>query len=128
MSNRWGVFAAVSGLLCVALGAFGAHGLKAMVAPDLLATWHTGVSYQFYHTLVLLLLALSPVAVHGGCLNGSRWAFTVGIVLFSGSLYVLVLSGERWLGMVAPVGGLSFMVGWAVLAAGLWRGASRDVR
>jgi uncharacterized membrane protein YgdD (TMEM256/DUF423 family) len=106
--------------MCVALGAFGAHGLRQWVEPPLLETWQTAVSYQFYHTLALLVLALPGLPQVRGVLM-ARWCFAVGMVLFSGSLYVLVLSGARWLGIITPIGGLALMLGWAWLVVAFWR-------
>ncbi len=113
--------ASSGGLLAVALGAFGAHALKARLGPAMLSVWQTAVSYQFYHVLALMLVAL---LLHLGW--QSRWllaagvCFIGGIVLFSGSLYWLALGGPKWLGPITPVGGLSFMMGWIMLfVAGL---------
>lgn len=106
-----------SGFLAVALGAFGAHGLKNRLPTDLLAVWQTAVQYQFWHTLALLgvgiLLAQGSTA---RSLVVSGWLFTVGIVLFSGSLYILCLSGVRWLGAITPIGGTLWLIGWVCLA------------
>lgn len=107
--------AGVCGLLAVALGAFGAHSLRGRVSPDLLAVWHTAVEYQFWHTLALIacgMLALRQPQLTGFVYSG--WWFLGGIVIFSGSLYALTLSGQRWLGAVTPIGGVAFVVGWAV--------------
>lgn len=107
--------AGVSGLLAVAFGAFGAHGLRGRVSPDLLAVWHTAVEYQFWHTLALIacaILALRQPQLKGFVYSGC-W-FLAGIIIFSGSLYALTLTGLRWLGAVTPVGGVAFLVGWAV--------------
>lgn len=107
---------AISGLLAVAAGAFGAHALRARLGPDLLATFETGARYQMYHALALLAAAWlstrspAPQAVWAG------WLFVVGTVVFSGSLYALALTGHRWLGAVTPIGGLAFLAGWACLA------------
>ncbi len=101
--------------LGVALGAFGAHGLKDRLTPDLLEIYHTAVQYQFYHAFGLILLGLF-VAQRGEEAGGAAaaWAFVVGILLFSGSLYVLALTGTKWLGAITPLGGLAFLVGWAL--------------
>jgi len=112
----FGSLGAVSGLLGVALGAFGAHGLKGRLTPEDLAIFETGVRYQMYHALALLLLAGFLARGGGGASPLAGWAFTVGIAVFSGSLYLMVLTGERWLGAVTPLGGLAFLVGWAALA------------
>ncbi|HUB06875.1 MAG TPA: DUF423 domain-containing protein [Myxococcales bacterium] len=109
---------ALSGFLAVGAGAFGAHALKARLAPDLLAIFETGARYQMYHALALVLVALVQVkAAPSALLAWSGWLFVAGTVLFSGSLYVLALSGVRWWGAVTPLGGLAFLAGWALLAA-----------
>lgn len=115
--------AGLSGLISVALGAFGAHGLKARVSADLLQNWETAARYQAIHALAMLaaawVLAQWPTARTAGL---AGWCFLGGTLLFSGSLYALVLSGQRWLGAVTPLGGLLFMAGWACLAWAGWRG------
>lgn len=112
---------AVAGLTGVLLGAFAAHGLKAKLEPNLLAAFHTGVEYQFYHAFALLAVGMllqqstqRPWIWAGG-------AFAVGIVLFSGSLYVLALTGTRGLGAITPIGGASFTAGWLLLLVGILR-------
>ena len=114
--------AAVSGLIAVMLGAFAAHGLKQLLAPPALHTFQVGVQYQMYHALALLGVGLflqAKPALPG--LKASGIAYILGTVLFSGSLYALALGGPRWLGPVTPLGGLSFMVGWVLLAVAAWR-------
>lgn len=113
-------FAAISGFLCVALGAFGAHGLKPLLTPSLLATFETAVRYQFYHSLALVLLVVLYQQRPNKQLLRAAYFFIAGIVLFSGSLYGLTLSSIgaepwRWLGPVTPLGGVSFMIGWVFL-------------
>ena len=110
------VCAAVSGFIAVGLGAFGAHGLKGLLAPYLMDVYQTGVQYQFYHTLALLAVALLNLYKPHKGLQIAGWSFVVGILLFSGSLYLLALSGTHWLGAVTPIGGLAFLTGWASLA------------
>ncbi|MBN2785897.1 MAG: DUF423 domain-containing protein [Pontiellaceae bacterium] len=105
-----------SGALSVILGAFGAHGLKEKLSEKMLANWMTGVEYQFYHTLALLLLGLLALHLPARAIGGAGWAFTIGITLFSGSLYVMALTGITKLGMITPIGGLAFIVGWVLLA------------
>jgi uncharacterized membrane protein YgdD (TMEM256/DUF423 family) len=105
----------------VALGAFGAHALKARIAPDLLAIFETGVRYQMYHALALLAVAWAVTRWPGNVVNASGWLFVFGIVIFSGSLYALSLSGARWLGAVTPLGGLALLAGWLCLAWSAWR-------
>lgn len=107
---------ALAGVVGVALGAFGAHGLRSRLSPEMLAVFETGVRYQMYHALALILLgALSPL-VQGKLVTVAGWAFTVGILLFSGSLYALVLSDVRVLGAITPLGGVAFLIGWACVA------------
>ena len=107
----------VLGFLGVAFGAFGAHALKARLSPDMLAVFETGVRYQMYHAFALLIVAAA--VGHAGSarlLVVAGWAFLVGTVLFSGSLYGLVLTGVGVLGAITPLGGVLFLVGWASLA------------
>ena len=113
---------AVSALVAVALGAFAAHGLKARLAPDLLAVFETGVRYQMYHALALLGAAWAVGKWPGGAASAGGWLFVAGTLLFSGSLYALSLGGQRWLGPVTPLGGLAFLAGWACLAWAALRG------
>lgn len=107
---------AVNGALAVMAGAFGAHGLKARLTPELLATWNTAAEYHMYHALALLLVGAVAATQPQVALQGPAWAFLVGIVLFSGSLYLLALSGIKVLGAITPVGGVAFIVGWLWLA------------
>jgi uncharacterized membrane protein YgdD (TMEM256/DUF423 family) len=108
--------AALSGFLSVAFGAFGAHALKSKLNPDMLAVYKTAVEYQFVHTLALLLVGvLLQQWSKSFALHVSALSFTVGIIIFSGSLYILSLSGVRWLGAITPIGGLAFLIGWISL-------------
>ena len=114
---------AAAALLAVALGAFGAHALKNRIPPEMLAVWRTGVEYHVLHALGLLAVGL--VAQHlpnSGLLRWSGWLMLAGIVLFSGSLYLLALSGPGWLGAVTPVGGLAFLAAWALFVAAAVKG------
>lgn len=119
----WGMLGALNLFLAVALGAFGAHGLKGKIADDLLAVYETGVHYQMIHGLGLLALAsllrVAPEAAGG--LSAAGGFLLAGIVFFSGSLYLLALTGVRALGAVTPFGGVAFLIGWALLFAALWR-------
>ncbi|HOY21551.1 MAG TPA: DUF423 domain-containing protein [Cellvibrio sp.] len=108
-------FAAVSGFLSVCLGAFAAHGLKHHIAPESLAIWQTGVQYQMYHALALLAVGLLYQTQASKALKLSGLAFILGSFLFSGSLYALALGAPKALGVITPLGGLSFLVGWAAL-------------
>ena len=108
--------AAIAGFVGVALGAFGAHGLRGRLSPEMLAAFETGVRYQMYHTLALMLTSMLMARMGGWLFTTAAWCFTVGIVLFSGSLYALAISGVPILGAVTPFGGLAFLAGWACLA------------
>lgn len=107
---------ALAGVVGVALGAFGAHGLRGRLAPDMLAVFETGVRYQMYHALALVALGGLAPLLAGRLPVVAGWAFTIGIVLFSGSLYLLALTDIRILGAVTPLGGVAFLIGWACLA------------
>lgn len=113
-------------MLGVATGAFGAHGLRAHVGPELLAVWQTAVLYQLVHALGLLGLAALTHRLHHKLASSSALFLLAGIVIFSGSLYALVLSGVRMLGAITPIGGVSFMVGWLLLALAAARGNWND--
>lgn len=110
--------AAILGGLSVAGGAFATHSLKNTLTEKALATLETGVRYQMYHGLALLAIALLLLTteIAPGLLTIAGWAYLVGIFFFSGSLYVLSLGGPKWMGAVAPLGGLGFLVGWSCLA------------
>lgn len=113
------------GFLGVAAGAFGAHALRGRVPPDLLAVFETGARYQMYHALALLAVALAAARAPSTALRAAGWLFTAGIVVFSGSLYLLALTGVRVLGAITPLGGLCLLAGWIALAvAGARRGGS----
>ena len=107
--------------LAVLLGAFGAHALKSSLTSQMLAIYHTGVEYQFYHSLGLLLIGLTGYHVQSGWLSRAGILLIAGIVLFSGSLYLISLTGVKGIGMITPIGGLSFVAGWICLAIGLWK-------
>lgn len=115
-SQAWIQLAGVLGALGVALGAFGAHALKARLTPEQLSAWETGVLYHLLHTAVLLMLGLYAAATQRPVTPAAP-LFTAGILLFSGSLYALALGGPRLFGPVTPMGGLCFIAGWVAL---LW--------
>jgi uncharacterized membrane protein YgdD (TMEM256/DUF423 family) len=107
---------AVLGGLGVAAGAFAAHGLRDRLTPDLLVVFETGARYQMYHALALLAVAWACGRWPGTMTVAAGWCFVAGIAIFSGSLYVLAISGTRWLGAVTPLGGVAFLLGWMLLA------------
>jgi uncharacterized membrane protein YgdD (TMEM256/DUF423 family) len=112
---------AASALLSVAAGAFGAHALRARLSPDLLAVFETGARYQMYHALGLLAAAWAISRWPGPWPVRAAWLFVAGTLLFSGSLYLLALTGIRWLGAVTPVGGVAFLAAWACLVMAVRR-------
>ena len=116
MDRTFLLVGAVAAFLAVTLGAFGAHGLRGRLSPEMLAVFETGVRYHMYHALALILVALVMGRISGWLIQTAGWCFVAGIVLFSGSLYALALSGVTILGAVTPIGGLAFLVGWACLA------------
>lgn len=103
------------GFLAVAAGAFGAHALRHRLPADLLAVFETAARYQMYHALALLAVAWATFQWPASSAGLAGWLFSAGIVIFSGSLYLLALTGTRWLGAITPVGGLAFLLGWIVL-------------
>ena len=116
MDRMFLLIGALAGFLAVAFGAFGAHALRTRLSPDMLAVFETGVRYQMYHALALLLVAAAAARFGGWMVTAAGWFFTAGIVLFSGSLYALALTGVTTLGAITPIGGLAFLIGWALLA------------
>jgi uncharacterized membrane protein YgdD (TMEM256/DUF423 family) len=118
MAKLWITLGSLGAFLAVAAGAFGAHALKGRLSPEGFSAYEVGAQYQMYHSLALLgvgILARTSGASRGLCWAGA--SFLLGMVLFSGSLYALALTGARWIGAVTPVGGLAFLAGWAFLAA-----------
>ena len=107
---------AIAALIGVALGAFGAHGLEGRVSPDRVETFRTGVEYQMYHALALLIVGWAAAQGWGPLLHWAGYCFAAGIVIFSGTLYLLVLTDTGWLGAITPLGGVAFIVGWGLLA------------
>lgn len=114
----------ISAFLGVALGAFGAHGLKTKVTPDMLSVWETGVLYHLVHAIGLLLVGvLCHLMPDVALVRNAGWALLAGSVLFSGSLYILVLTGIKPLGMITPLGGIAFLLGWLMLTIAAWQNA-----
>jgi uncharacterized membrane protein YgdD (TMEM256/DUF423 family) len=126
MERLFLVLAGVNGFLGVAMGAFGAHGLRSALAnaddgPRRLEIWETAAHYQLVHALALGLAAYLATRSHGQLARSAGYLFQAGIVVFSGSLYALSLSGVRMLGAITPLGGLALLAGWACVVAAAWR-------
>lgn len=121
MVRLWLLLSAFAGFSGVAMGAFAAHGLKSRLSADYLAVFQTGTHYQLIHALALLGVAILAPIAPGRLVNLAGGFFAVGIVLFSGSLYALTLSGIAKLGIITPFGGLAFLAGWACLGVAAWR-------
>lgn len=108
--------------LAVILGAFGAHGLKKVLSEEMLTIFKTGVTYHFYHAIGLLVIGIvARYLPDSALLSWSGWLMLTGIIIFSGSLYMLSISGTRWLGAVTPVGGLCFIASWILFAVTVWK-------
>ena len=121
MVKFWFAVGSLMAGLGVAAGAFGAHGLKQRLPTDLLLVFETAVRYQIYHAFGLIAVAFAIDRWPGGNFHWAGWLLLLGIVLFSGSLYALCLTGIRMLGAITPFGGLCFLAGWALLAWGAWK-------
>lgn len=125
MSKTFLIIASLLGAISVALGAFAAHGLKKILPPESVATFETGVRYQFYHTFALLAVGLLMQKFQGPWLNWAGYSFIIGIILFSGSLYLLAsvnateTVGLRKIGIITPFGGLFFIAGWLCMLVGI---------
>lgn len=121
------IIASVAGLLAVTLGAFAAHALRASLTAEQLAIWHTAVDYQFWHALALFGMSIwmrqtaALPRASGRPLSIASTAFAIGIVLFCGSLYALALGAPRWMGVITPLGGVAFIVGWLSMLVAAWR-------
>jgi uncharacterized membrane protein YgdD (TMEM256/DUF423 family) len=121
MDRLFFTFGCLFGFVGVGLGAFAAHALKARLAPELLTAFDTGVRYQLTHALALLAVAWACTRWPGKAVQASGWLFIVGTLLFSGSLYVLSITGVRGLGFVTPFGGMALLTGWLCLLVAPWR-------
>ncbi len=122
MPKTFLLLGAINSFICIALGAFGAHGLKQIMTSDMLETYLTGVQYHFYHALGLLFVGL--ILFHfpkSRMIQASGWLMLLGILLFSVTIYVYSLTGIRSMTMITPFGGLSFITAWAILAVALWK-------
>ncbi len=121
MDRTFLLIGAVAGFIGVGFGAFGAHGLRGRLSPEMLAVFETGVRYQMYHAFAILFVALALAHPEWRTLRFGGWCFTTGIVLFSGSLYALALTGTTALGAITPLGGVAFLAGWLCLIVGAVR-------
>jgi len=121
MEKLFFILGTISAFLAVAAGAFGAHGLKARLSADMLNTFEIAVRYHFYHALALFVVAWACTRWPSSATTAAGWLFVSGILIFSGSLYTLALTGLRWLGAITPLGGLAFLAGWLCLAWAAWR-------
>jgi len=124
MERVFAAAGALSALISVAAGAFGAHALRQRISPELIAAFETGARYQMYHALALLATAWAWTRWPGTAVGLAGWLFLAGTVLFSGSLYVLALTDTRWLGAVTPLGGIALLAGWCSLAWGVLKQAA----
>jgi uncharacterized membrane protein YgdD (TMEM256/DUF423 family) len=122
VTTGWFAVGSAAAGLGVVLGAFAAHGLRGKLDPELLATFETGVRYHMYHALALLAVGWAATRWATPWVQAAGWLFTAGVVVFSGSLYLLALSGTRWWGAVTPFGGLAFILGWVSLLVAASRG------
>jgi uncharacterized membrane protein YgdD (TMEM256/DUF423 family) len=127
MHTKFLLVGAISAFIGVAAGAFGAHGLEALLSPDLLAVYETGVRYELVHAMALLFVGLAANQWPEAGWGRAGWMFVVGTLLFSGSLYALALTGVRALGAVTPVGGVFFLLGWVFAAVAGARSVSRSL-
>jgi uncharacterized membrane protein YgdD (TMEM256/DUF423 family) len=121
MEQTFAVLGALSAFIAVAAGAFGAHGLRQRLSSDMLAVFDIAVRYQMYHALALLAVSWAHTRWPGPALHLAGYAFLAGTILFSGSLYLLSLTGVRWLGAITPLGGVGFLIGWLALAWAAWK-------
>ena len=121
MERVFFLYGTVSALVGVAAGAFGAHGLKGRLDPEMLSVFKVGVQYQMYHAFALIAAAGAHTKWPSSFVRVGGWLFVIGTILFSGSLYLLSVSGVKWLGAVTPLGGLAFLAGWGCIAWAAWR-------
>jgi uncharacterized membrane protein YgdD (TMEM256/DUF423 family) len=122
MERVFFVLGTLSALVAVVAGAFGAHSLKGRLDPEMLSVFEVAVRYQMYHAFALIAAAWSQSRWPSRLVTIAGWLFVAGTLLFCGSLYLLSVSAEKWLGMATPFGGLAFVAGWGCLAWGAWRG------
>lgn len=120
-AKQWLMIGALSGFFGVALGAFGAHGLKEILSQKSMAIYQTAVQYQMYHALALLALGVWGSLNPGVDVHWTGLAFTFGILIFSGSLYALAVTDLKFLGAITPIGGVAFLAGWITFAIAVWK-------
>ena len=117
MKSIFLLLASLSAMTGVGLGAFGAHGLKNVLSPELLTVYQTGVTYQMWHALGLMGISLvHQQSPESKLINWAGWLMFIGIILFSGSLYLLVILNLKWIGIITPIGGVSFIMAWVLIA------------
>lgn len=117
--------AAALGFLVVLFGAFGSHLLKDRLSPDLFTVWEVGVRYQMYHALAILALVILGGQISHALFPWAAWAFALGTIIFSGSLYLMALTGIRMLGAITPIGGTLLLIGWLLFFIGVWKGQTQ---
>lgn len=122
MTRTFFALGSLAAFIAVAAGAFAAHALETRITPERLETWQLGARYQMYHALALLAVAWAATRWPGPLTTSAGWLFVAGIVVFCGSLYALGLGAPRWFGAITPIGGLSFLLGWLLLAWAALRG------
>lgn len=115
------ILGAINGLISVALGAFGAHGLEGKISEKAIATWDKAVTYQMFHTIALFVTGLLLAKIQSGGMLWAGWMFFIGIILFSGSLYVYSTTGIKSFAMITPIGGVAFLAGWVLLGYGVMK-------
>ena len=120
----WIILGSISGFLSVSIGSFGAHGLKSDLGEDLLAIFETAARYQMYHSLAIIFLGLIMNSFQSPLFDWSGWLFILGTLLFSGSLYLLVLTGIKTFGAITPIGGICLLAGWVFLAIGAYKASN----
>jgi len=121
MERVFFVLGALSAFIGVAAGAFGTHGLKIRMSAEMLSVFEVGVRYQMYHAFALIIAAWVQAKWPSSIVTTGGWFFVIGTIFFSGSLYLMSVTGVRWLGAITPLGGLAFLAGWVCIAWGAWR-------
>lgn len=122
LSKKFGFYGAILMALAITLGAFGAHGLKKIITPEMLIIFHTGVEYHFYHALGLFAVSFVGSFSSHRYVKTSGYLMLFGILVFSGSLYIMTITGLKWLGAITPIGGTAFIIAWILLALSIKKG------